>query len=168
MTPRLGAVVVLLATLLVADALVAQQPPRRSALDWPAIDGVSAASLQLGQEEDAVLALFGDPDETLASPLADRLLRYEILPGVQLDVHARAGRLEAIGFTVVEGQPPARSPRTVRGIELGAPMVWVVERYGPPVGARHWYAEPGIAFNLGTAADAVQSILIFAPGRPAP
>lgn len=167
MTMRPGATV-LLATLLVAGAGGAQQPPRRSALDWPAIDGVSAASLQLGQEEDAVLALFGAPDESLASPLADRLLRYEILPGVRLEAHARAGRLEAIGVTVVEGHPPARSPRTVRGIELGASMIWVVERYGEPVGGRYWYAEPGIAFNLGITADTVQSILVFARGRPAP
>lgn len=167
MSRRLRAAV-LLVMLLLAGAAPAQEPPRRSALDWPAIDGASAASLQLGQEEDAVLALFGAPDETLASPLAGRLLRYEILPHVRLEVHARAGRLEAIGFTVIDGQVPARSPRTVRGIELGAPMVWVAERYGPPVGGRHWYAEPGIAFNLESAADTVQSILIFAPGRLAP
>lgn len=167
MSRRLGAAV-LVATLLGVAAAWAEPPGRGSALDWPVIDGVSAASLHLGQEEAVVRALFGAPDETLPSVLAEQRLRYEIGPGVWLEVHVEGGRLEAIGFTAPAGQAPARSPLTVRGIQLGAPLGWVVERYGAPAGGRHWYAGEGIAFNLEGGAQTVTSILVFQPGTAAP
>jgi hypothetical protein len=166
MSRQLGAAV-LFATMMCAGVSLAQRPPRASALDWPAIDGASAARLHVGQDERAVVALFGDPDESAPSFLAERRLRYEIVPGVGLEVHVQAGRIEGIGFTLLDGQPPPRSPRTVRGIQLGAPVASVVERYGEPAGGRYWYAAEGIAFNLEGAAETVTSILIFPPGTPA-
>ena len=53
-------------------------------------------------------------------------------------------------------------------IRVGMPVARVLERYGRRPDGRLWYAEEGIAFNVGAPAETVESILIFPRGTPAP
>jgi hypothetical protein len=161
-------VAALLAVALLSGAAEAQRTSRRVALEWPAVDGEGLASLRLGLDEAQVPALFGPPDAVAASPVAERLLRYEVTPGFRLEVHVAQERIQALGLRAAGGEPPLRSPQTVRGVRLGMPVGLVIERYGDPRDGRLWYAEAGIAFNLEGPGDTVESILVFAPGTPAP
>ncbi|HXG15759.1 MAG TPA: hypothetical protein VNK50_05890 [Calidithermus sp.] len=153
-----------LAGVLLTAAVEAQRPSRRMALEWPAVDGEGLASLRLGFDEAYAPGLFGPPDSVAASPVAGRLLRYDVTPGVRLDVHVADGKIRALGLTTTGPEPPPRSPQTVRGVRLGTPVSLVIERYGEPPGGRLWYTDAGIAFNLESAADTVESILVFPPG----
>ncbi len=166
-TTRTFVVVAALAALSLGAAAEAQLS-RRVALEWPAVDGEGLASLRLGLDEAQAPGLFGAPDTVAVSPIGDRRLDYEIAPGVRLEVHVLAGRIHGLGLSVAGSEPPVRSPQTIRGIRLGMPVGTVAERYGDPRDGRFWYAEVGIAFNVGGPADTVESILVFPPGTPAP
>lgn len=147
---------------------VRQQAWRVTALARPALDGIGLAGLRLGQDEAEVIALLGSAPATGPSAIAERALRYEVGPGVWLDVHVGARRVQAVALTA-QGPLPT-SPQTARGIRLGMPVERVLERYGPATDGRLWYASEGVAFNpeaRDAPADAVESILIFAPGTPA-
>jgi hypothetical protein len=167
-------VVALVATLLlfpwdVAAETRAEAAQRAAAVARPILDGVGLAGLRLGQDEQVALQLLGGPQTVDASDLAERVLRYDVVPGIRLHVHVGAGTIRALSLQVTaEGRAPARSPRTARAISLGAPLAAVMERYGPRADSQLWYAADGIAFNVGSPAATVVSILIFPRGMPAP
>lgn len=164
---RIAAAAVL-AVVALGAAAEAQRLSRRVALEWPAVDGEGLASLRLGLDEAQAPGLFGPPDSVAASPVAEHVLSYEVTPGVRLEVHIGQRKIQALGLSAAGAEPPLRSPQTVRGVRLGMPVSLVMERYGDPRDGRLWYAEAGIAFNVDRPADTVESILVFAPGRPAP
>ena len=67
-----------------------------------------------------------------------------------------------------DGTPALASPKTLRGIRLGAPIGQVVERYGPPTDGKLWYSTQGIAFNVDGSANTVRSILVVPRGTMPP
>lgn len=169
MRPLASAVALALAAVSAATADQGLDQARRvAALAQPAIDGVTLAGIRVGGDELTVRGLFGEPASVGASPLADRFLRYEPVPGVVLDVHLVASRVVAVGLRVSGERAAGPWPPTVRGIRLADPITLVKERYGDPDGGRLWFAEAGIAFNDEGAGDEVEAILIFAPGTPPP
>jgi hypothetical protein len=161
--------VVAAAVLLGAAAAHAQPAsPLRLAVSRPVLDGMMLGGIRVGAPEAQVTGVLGPPQADAASPLGDRVLRFEAVAGLHLEVHVAGGAVRAVGMRADAGAAPALGPRTSRGVRLGSPTDEVVARYGAPTGDRLWYAAAGVAFNLEAAADDVQSILVFPPGTPPP
>lgn len=167
-----SAVLAALTLALTASATQAQSSAdgmrRIATLSRPAIDGVTLGGIQLGADDVTVRALLGRPDSIGPSTIAETLWRYDILPDLRLEVHLDATGVRAIGLSLEPGAQAGASPETVRAVRLGSPVSVVTERYGAPTHGQLWYPDAGIAFNLGTTADAVEAILIFPRGTPAP
>lgn len=140
----------------------------RLALRQPIIEGLTLAGLRIGEEEGMVGAMFGPPQASGNSTVAERVLRYELAQDTWLEVHVGSAGIRAIGLRRLGDADPPRSPRTIRGIVLGMPLARVIERYGDPANGRYWYATEGVAFNIDGETDTVVSILVFPPGTPAP
>lgn len=167
-----------LAGLLAAAAAAGAGPPpgptplqtveRRQAVVAPAIDGLMLGGVRLGTAEAVLVRQLGPPGAVRPSSLGDRTLAWELVPGLVLEVHLAGGEVGAIVVAATAGDPPPGSPRTTRGIGLGAPVADVLARYGPAAGDHLWYAEAGVAFNLDAADTHVRSIAVFPRGTPPP
>lgn len=169
---RTRAIALIIAALFLTEATGAQtltqHMQRRSALTQPALDGMALGGIRLGDPEAAVTALLGPPEAVESSALAERVLRYELVPDLWLEAHVDPTGVRAIGVRVASEPDALPSPQTMRGIHLGMPIARVLERYGEPAVSRLWYAAEGVAFNVDGPADTVESILIFPRGTPAP
>ncbi|MGH7331187.1 MAG: hypothetical protein ACREKS_00285, partial [Candidatus Rokuibacteriota bacterium] len=165
MRVRISAVLVAVAVL--SDVAAAQTAGHRAehrlALRQPVIEGLTLAGLRLGEAEGLVVAMLGPPQASSDSPLAERLLRYELVADIWLEVHVGPGGIQAIGLRVLGDADPALSPQTIRGVVLGMPLARVMERYGDPPNGRYWYAIEGVAFNMKGETDTVVSMLVFPP-----
>jgi hypothetical protein len=164
--PIVAALVVLVTTAAESQISPVQQSRRAAAVTRFVHDGDGFAAVRLGENESVVRTLFGPPvSENTSGP--ERRLVYPLRGGVVLEVRTTSGTVAAIAITAGEG-PTLHSPKTVRGVRLGAPIGQVLERYGAPAGDHHWYADEGIAFNIDGPAPIVQSILLFPRRTPPP
>src|SRR5207248_1945109 len=127
----------------------------------------AVATVRLGASEHDINTLLGAPDSEDTTD-SERIWRYLLRGGVTLEVHLVGSLVAAIAMRAPDGTPALASPKTLRGIRLGAPIGQVVERYGPPTDGKLWYSTQGIAFNVDGSANTVRSILVVPRGTMPP